>query len=78
MITPGRHTNFDSSILNIGAVILDRIDEHYLVTYDELLANVTKIAGEQARYNFHQALNVLFLLGTLSYNQKLDAFQKCK
>ena len=75
MIRPDRHTNLDYSVVNISAFILKELNEYYHVSYDTLLLKVTDTLGSQARENYPYALNFLFLLGKLNYDQSTDSFR---
>lgn len=75
MIRPDRHTNIDYSVINIGAFVLKQLNVFYDISYDELLDKVIDTLGEQARENYPYALNFLFLLGKLKYNQVSDSFK---
>lgn len=75
MIRPDRHTNLDYSVLNISAFILKELNAFYDVSYDELLEKVMQALGEQAKENYPYALNFLFLLGKLNYQQNTDSFK---
>jgi len=75
MIRPDRHTNLDYSVINIGSFILKELNVFYDVGYDELLEKVIDVLGEQARENYPYALNFLFLLGKVKYNQLTDSFK---
>ncbi len=75
MIRPDRHTNIDYSVINIGAFVLKQLNVFYDISYDELLDKVIDTLGEQARENYPYALNFLFLIGKLKYNQVSDSFK---
>lgn len=75
MIKPDRHTNPKFSILNISAIILSELNKFYSVQYDVLLNKVVNILGEEAQMNFPYALNFLYLLGKLNYEQTTDSFK---
>lgn len=74
MIKPDRHTNPDYSVINISAFILKQIKSQYNIEYDKLLEKVIKELGEKAKENYPYALNFLFLLGKLNYQQQTDTF----
>ncbi|WP_143961212.1 ABC-three component system middle component 8 [Litoribacter populi] len=74
MIRPDRHTNLDYSVINISSFILGELSTYYTVSYDELLERVTKEIGENAKENFPYALNFLYLLGKIKYENSKDAF----
>lgn len=75
MIRPDRHTNLDYSVVNISAFILKEQNAYYHISYDTLLHKVTDALGSQARENYPYALNFLFLLGKLNYDQSTDSFR---
>ncbi|MCT3663822.1 hypothetical protein HZP23_16470 [Elizabethkingia anophelis] len=75
MIKLDRHTNPEFSVINISSVILSEINTFYLIKYDALLNKVINTLGESARYNFPYALNFLYLLGKLKYEQDTDSFK---
>jgi hypothetical protein len=75
MIKLDRHTNPKFSILNISAIILSELNKFYSVQYDVLLNKVVNILGEEAQMNFPYALNFLYLLGKLNYEQITDSFK---
>lgn len=75
MIRPDRHTNLDYSVVNISSFILKELNAYYDISYDTLLDKVTDTLGSQARENYPYALNFLFLLGKLNYDQSTDSFR---
>jgi len=75
MIKPDRHTNPKYSILNISTVILSELNVFYAIQYDNLLNKIITVLGDEAKVNFPYALNFLFLLGKLNYEQKTDSFR---
>lgn len=75
MIKPDRHTNPDTSVLNIGAFILGRLNTFYDISYDKLLNQVVENLGEGAKENYPYAINFLFLLGKIEYIDYTDSFR---
>jgi hypothetical protein len=75
MIKLDRHTNPKFSILNISALILLELNAFYAIQYDKLLIKIVNILGEEAKMNFPYALNFLFLMGKLKYEQETDSFK---
>ena len=75
MIKPDIHTNPKYSILNISTVILSELNVFYSIQYDNLLNKITDTLGDEAKMNFPYALNFLFLLGKLNYEQTTDSFR---
>ncbi len=75
MIKPDRHTNPDYSVMNISAFVLTQLNAHYAIRYDDLMAKVKNSLGEQATENYPYAVNLLFILGKLTYSQESDSFK---
>ena len=75
MITAHKYLNLDLSVINVSALIIDKLKKNSLLKYDELLALVIYALGKNAKEVFPYALNFLFLLNKLSYSPKLDLFQ---
>jgi len=78
MIKLDRHTNPKFSMINISSIILSELNAFYSVQYDSLLKKVVNILGDEARVNFPYALNFLYLLGKLIYEQNTDSFKAIK
>lgn len=75
MIKLDRHANPDFSVINISAFVLTLLNEHYSINYDELLEKVVSHLGVPSKENYPYALNFLYLLGKLNYDQKNDSFR---
>ncbi len=75
MIKLDRHTNPQFSVINITAVILSELNAFYSIQYDVLLNKIVSVLGEEAKVNFPYALNFLYLLGKLKYEQNTDSFK---
>ena len=75
MITAHKYLNLDLSVINISALIIDKLKKNSLLKYDELLSLILSNLGESSKEVFPYALNFLFLLNKLSYLPELDLFQ---
>lgn len=75
MITPNKYLNLDLSVINVSALITDKLKKHSLLKYDELLKITIDSLGKNSREVFPYALNFLFLLNKVHYIQELDVFQ---
>lgn len=75
MIKPDRHINPDTSVLNIGAFILGRLNSFYDISYDKLMKEVIENIGEGAKENYPYAINFLYLLGKIEYIEASDSFR---
>lgn len=74
MIKPDRYTDLDYSVLNISSFILKQLNSFYEISYDLLLDKIISVLGNEAKENYPYALNFLFLLNKISYNQTTDSF----
>lgn len=74
MIKPNRHTNPDYSVINISAHIIKLLKAHYSIEYDKLQVKVIKELGEKANENYPYALNFLFILDKIKYQEVTDTF----
>ncbi|MCU0468206.1 MAG: hypothetical protein MUF58_06350 [Arcicella sp.] len=75
MITPHKYLNLDLSVINVSALVVDKLKKHNLLKYDELLNMVINALGKNAKEVFPYSLNFLFLLDKLHYLPELDVFQ---
>ncbi|WP_394367366.1 ABC-three component system middle component 8 [Pontibacter burrus] len=75
MIRPDRHTNLDYSVVNISSLILKLVKSEYIIKYDALLETIVNKLGHEAKINYPYALNFLFLLGKITYQQETDSFK---
>ena len=74
MIKPNRHTNPDYSVINISAYIIKLLKAQYSIEYEKLLGKVINELGEKAKENYPYALNFLFLLDKIKYQEQTDTF----
>jgi hypothetical protein len=76
MIRPDKYTNPDYSVINISAVILKQLKSKYLIGHDELLEKILndKKIGSKAKENYPYALDFLYLLGKIDYQEETDKF----
>jgi len=75
MITPHKYLNLDFSLINISALIIEKLQKNDSLKYDDLLKSIIHTLGEKAKEIFPYALNFLFLLDKIIYLPKLDAFK---
>lgn len=74
MIKPNRHTNPDYSVINISAFIIKILKAQYSIEYEKLLGKVINELGDKAKENYPYALNFLFLLDKIKYQEQSDTF----
>jgi hypothetical protein len=72
MIRPTKYLDLDACVLNVAAHILSRMSEVSVLTYDEMLKSVETNLTARARNEFVLALDLLFLLGRISYQEETD------
>lgn len=75
MITAHKYLNLDISVINVSALIIDKLKKNNLLKYDELLGFVTDALGKGVKEVFPYALNFLFLLNKVHYLPELDTLQ---
>ena len=78
MITAHKYLNLDYSVINVSALILEKLKKGSLLKYDELLKSVASILGDSAKEQFPYAVNFLYLIGKISYISHLDSFEILK
>jgi hypothetical protein len=74
MIKLDKHSNLDFSVINISALVIKNLSISPNTRYDDLLRYVISELGERADTNFPYALNFLYLLNKITYNQQTDTF----
>jgi hypothetical protein len=78
MIAPHKYLDLNLSILNLGGVILNIIQEDGAVKYDELLGKVILARGNSAKDVFIPTLSFLFVLGKIEYQKEIDTIEFVK
>lgn len=74
MLKPNKHTHPDRTVLAVSSLILKRLLEKRLQTYEELKRFITsKIDGVESL--ILPSLDFLFLLSVLEYRPKSDSFE---
>lgn len=74
MITPDKYFDLKNSVINVSASIIRALQKINILTYDELEMEIHKTLGEDSRYIFPYALNFLFLLNKIEYNNSIYSF----
>jgi hypothetical protein len=75
MITPDKYLNLKTSLINVSAIIIQELQKVKVMPVNELEKRVCQILGEEARYSLHYALNFLFLIDKIKYEETLDSFK---
>ncbi|MFM7469731.1 MAG: ABC-three component system middle component 8 [Vampirovibrionales bacterium] len=74
MLKPTKHSHPDRTILAVSSLILKRLLEKRLESYEELKKFITsKTDGVESL--ILPSIDLLFLLGVLEYRPKADAFE---
>jgi hypothetical protein len=74
MITPDKYFDLKNSVINVSAFIIRALQKINVLTYDELETEIHKALGDDSRYIFPYALNFLFLLNKIEYNNSIYSF----
>lgn len=75
MLKPDKHTNPVLSVINIAGLIIERIRNDEIVSYDDLLSNLVNQTSESAKDIFLYSLSFLYLLDKIEYIPNLDALK---
>lgn len=74
MLRPSKHSHPDKTVVNVALLLLVRLEQRRLDSYDSLRAYVKKgVQGGDVL--FLAALNFLFLLGLIEYRPKIDSIE---
>ena len=74
MITPDKYFDLKNSVINVSASIIKALQKINVLTYDELEMEIHKTLGEDSINIFPYALNFLFLLNKIEYNNSIYSF----
>jgi hypothetical protein len=74
MITPDKYFDLKNSVINVSAAIIRALQRINVLTYDELEREVHKMLGDDSKNVFPYALNFLFLLNKIEYNNTIYSF----
>lgn len=75
MLKPNKYMNFPLSVISISSDILQILSRNQTIKYNELVSQVIKGKGEQAKEIVLPALNFLFLIGKVEYHNKIDSLE---
>lgn len=75
MLKPTKHMNLKISTLNIASVILKEMSKTQIIKYDELFEKLLNKVGDDIKFNFNNALSLLYLLGKIEYHLKTDSLE---
>lgn len=75
MITPQKHINLNVCVLRIAAYALGRLRVQRIERFSVLLESVKELVGPDAEILFLPAVNLLFLLGRVTYHAHTDTFE---
>jgi hypothetical protein len=73
VIRPAKYLDLNTSVLRIAAEVLVQLQRTHAIPLAELDESLQSRIGEAVRLNFVPALNLLFLLGALDYDDDADA-----
>lgn len=74
MIKLDKHSNLDYSVVNISFVLIRKLLIRGSIKYDELLSITIDELGERAETNYPYAINFLYMLDKIKYDNELDTF----
>jgi hypothetical protein len=74
MLMPTKHSHPDATVIAVSAQILKRLRKNRLVPFEQLKSEI-RSTHSGADVLLVPALDLLFLLGIVSYRSKTDAFE---
>lgn len=74
MLKPSKHAHPDKTIVAVSVLLLQRLRERRIESFDELRQHLTRVQAGVGTL-FLPALSLLFLLGLVEYRPKTDAFE---
>jgi hypothetical protein len=74
MITPDKYFDLKNSVVNVSASIILALQRISVLTYDELEKEICKALGDDSKQIFPYALNFLFVLDRIEYNNSIFSF----
>ena len=76
MLQPDKHLDLNMSVFNLGACMLDILNNSKMMKYDELLGRIcNNNKDESVKFIFPDILNFLFLFKKIIYIESLDAIE---
>jgi anionic cell wall polymer biosynthesis LytR-Cps2A-Psr (LCP) family protein len=67
--------NLELSTLKVASAILQEMSKNKILKYDALFGKLSTKIGDDIKFNFHNALSLLYLLGKIEYHKKTDSFE---
>jgi hypothetical protein len=78
MIAPHKYLDLNLSLLSLGGIALEILQEHGSIKYDELLNAMMSTRGESVKEVFVPTLSFLYLLGKIEYHKDIDTIEYIK
>lgn len=72
MIRPTRHLDLNTCVLNVATKVAKSLRDNGSTKYEPLLDAMQSELGESAKFQFPLAVSLLYLLGTVEYDEKAD------
>lgn len=73
MIRPTRYLDISTCVLRVSSIILTQLIQYQVIQLDELKQIVISKLGSDSRFNFTNALGLLYLIGKIDYDLDSDA-----
>jgi hypothetical protein len=72
VILPSKYLDLETSVLRLSAFILEQLGREAIVRVTDLAARVDEYTGGRGHFNFFPALNLLYLMGRLEFDEERD------
>ncbi len=73
MIKPTKYLNLSTCIVRIASLIISTLLKDKVTSLSELEEKIIQHLGESSKFNFLSALNFLYLVGSIEYDDSNDA-----
>lgn len=78
MLEARRYLDLDACVLRASCLVADQLKRSQCKSIDDLLAGLESQIGDVANFQLPLAINFLFLIGLVEYDEALDKIILCK
>ena len=72
MIRPSKYMDLENCVLSVAATIISVLKESLAMSISELDETIQVRIGKDARFNFFQSMNLLYVTGKIDYDDDSD------
>jgi hypothetical protein len=72
VIIPSKYLDLETSVLRLSAFLLEQLRRESIIRLTDLTARVDGYTDGRGRFNFFPAMNLLYLLGRIEFDEEHD------